>query len=111
MKVYVPHVPSRYDPVTQRRVPVFDLQPATEFGILTFLVDLSQEIRGTLDPSLFQGVKQRIDSMTEDDYLLCMGDPILNAAAIKYATDKLGKIKVLRWDKSKKEYYHTEVEL
>lgn len=111
MKVYVPHVPSRYDPVTDRRVPVFDLQPATEYGQLEFLLDLSQDTRGKLDPSLFQGIKKRLQAMTENDFLLCMGDPIITAAAISYATTLLGRIKVLRWDKSKREYYYTEVEL
>jgi hypothetical protein len=112
MKVYVPHVPSRYDPVLSRKVPVFDLQPATQYGDLVFLTDMYNDVRGELSLELFQKMSDTmINTMTPNDYLLCVGDPVLIAAAIKYATDLFGSVNVLRWDKSKKEYYETKVEL
>lgn len=102
--VYAPSVPSRYDPISERRIPVVDLQPAYSFGDLKLLTPMEN-----LTP---EGVAEKARAVHSEcartvqpeDFVLMVGDPALISAAIAGAHTRNGFVKVLRWDRHKKDY-------
>lgn len=111
--VFIPHVPTRYEPLKGGRVPTIDLNPAAEHGTLVLLADLEcgGPVTQELLPKALEQIHDKLSQMTCDDYIVAVGDPILVAAAIAYAADQHGKVKVLRWDRHSKRYVALEVDL
>jgi len=107
-KVYIPAVPTRYDAVTKTRIPSLDLNQAEHFGQL---VNLIQEPEGMSLEEKLDYLDDACEQITEDDYILAVGDLVLLAATMLFVHDRLGKVKLLRWDRKKQEYYSMEVEL
>lgn len=107
----MPHVPSRHDPIAKARVPVIDMKPATQYGELVPCIDMSVDVRSENIDELLPTVQESLRDMSRDDYILCVGDPILIAAAISYAHDVNGEAKVLRWDRNRRGYDVVEVVL
>lgn len=104
--VFIPHVPSRWDTVSKGRVPSLDLNPAALFGSFRVLVsDLDDMHKAT---SL---IKHGLTGITQSDYVLAVGDPVLIAAAIAYACQHLGTVRVLRWSRRSHRYDVVEVTL
>ena len=110
--VFIPHVPTRYDPLTDSRVPTLDLNPAATFGQLVRLTTPSAGplTQDNLDVALNE-IQHGISGIQPDDYVVAVGDPILVAAAIAYASDINGSVKVLRWDRHNHCYNCLEVPL
>lgn len=107
-KVYIPSVPTRYDPASSSRISAVDLNPATKFGELDILVPLD----GTRDIHEEIGIiRDGLSEIKRGDFIVAVGDPILIAAAIAYACDMLGEVRVLRWDRISKRYSVLEVVL
>jgi hypothetical protein len=106
-KVYIPHLYTKYDPLSGRNVASIDLSEATRFGTLVPVT--SGEIHvPTAQEVLFKTIDE---SFEEDDYLLAIGDPFMIGAALAYASDKCGSVNVLRWDRHRKEYDTVEFHL
>lgn len=112
MKVIYPSMPMRYDRVTDQVVPTMDINGAANFGTLTPLMSHNKYVG--------LGPQERVDAVFEgleevccdpDDYLLVIGDFLLVAAAAAWISDRFGSVKVLRWDKRRKEYDVVEVML
>ena len=109
--VYLPSVPTRYDPISNKRIPSIDLKPAMRYGELVPLVNLQAGFRDDEIHEALETLKEGLKNYDPEDYILCVGDPILMAAAIAYASDMSEIVRVLRWDKVKREYDFTEVRL
>lgn len=106
--VFIPSVPSRYDPLTGQRVPSVDLSKAESFGALKPLT----EMRSHYDFSeSIEEVRDGMAHFRKGDAVVAVGDVILVAAAIAYACDMFGSVQVLRWDREQREYNPIEVEL
>lgn len=45
-----------------------------------------------------------LSSMREDDYLVMSGDPALCAICVTVATEKFGRVPILRWDRNMLNY-------
>jgi hypothetical protein len=107
--VLVPNLPTRWDAATGTRIPSVDLNTAAQHG------ELKCATQGPIGPddveTALNDVSAAVTAMNEGDYLLLIGDPICNAAAVAYACDRFGKILVLRWDKQRRSYDKIEVEL
>jgi|AntRauTorcE11898_2_1112593.scaffolds.fasta_scaffold00643_7 hypothetical protein len=110
-KVFLPSVPTRYDPISSKRIPSIDLKPAMRYGELVQLVSLQAGFREDEIHEAIETLQEGLQNYTSEDYILCVGDPILMAAAITYATDLSQTVKVLRWDKVKREYDCAEITL
>lgn len=95
--VYVPHVPTRFDPLLNKRTPTLDISSAGAFGTIIML-----------DCNLSNSTLrfEQLQNFEPCDYILAVGDPVLIAAAIHRAFVESGsdEVKVLRWDKIKKGY-------
>lgn len=109
--VYLPSVPTRYDPISNGRVASIDLKPAMKFGELVTLLDPQHGYREDQIHEAINELQEGLRDFQPDDYLLCVGDPILIAAAIAYASDMQQSVKVLRWEKTRREYDCTEITL
>lgn len=103
--VFLPSIPSRYIPNLGKRVPIYDVSPAAEFGALELIVDydgaledLSMETKITLVKSSIRNKHQPLD------YLVAIGDPVLIGVAIHCIIEKHGKATVLRWDRQTETY-------
>lgn len=103
-RVFIPSVPTRFDAVTQTRIPSMDLNPAADYGELVVMSEAGEEMESAIDRvySLSQNVGK-------DDFLLAVGDIVLIAAAIAYISDNLGSARILRWDKHERKYHMVEV--
>lgn len=111
-RVFIPHVPSRYDHVAGLPVPSLDLNPAHQFGEF---VTLNGPCRLLNEDDVNAGISAVADGMAEfraQDYILCVGDVALVAAAIAYAADGISSpVKILRWNRETKRYDVMEVSL
>ena len=107
-RVFIPSVPSRYDPLSQRHIPTIDLSMAEAFGALVPLVDLDASLR---DTHAIAELKARMREFESTDYILAAGDIVLVAAALAMACRAHGSAKVLRWDRLTRTYDCVEVNL
>lgn len=108
-KVYVPNIPTRYDPITEGRVSAINLEPATKFGELVQLVPSDTDLSNDGISNALDLLGETLKDYGPDDFVLSAGDPILIAAAICYASDAAGDVKVLRWDRNNRRYQLLEV--
>jgi hypothetical protein len=109
-KVYVPQVPSRYDQDIQSWVPTVNLDPAKAFGHIEILLPPEA---GRMAPEVLHKILLKgMEGITEDDWLLATGDPIITAIVTTIAVHKLdGLLRLLRWDKRAKAYEPIEIQL
>lgn len=109
-RVFVPHEPCRYDGVGKTLVPIYDLSHAATFGELVPLLD-----RGPLtltQREVIDVLWDKLHDFTDDDFILCIGDPVVIASACMVASKLNGDFaKVLRYERSSKEYHPIEINL
>lgn len=110
-RVFIPAVPTRYDPIKDGRISSIDLRPAMHFGELTVLVPDIYPITNDNCGDTLAAIRAGLVGMSANDFVLAVGDPILIAAAIAYADDMNGVVKVLRWDRRIQNYHTIEVRL
>lgn len=112
-RVFIPNVPTRFDPLMEDRVPSLDLRKATEFGTLVELSDRVTRVTTHTVDWLASQIKERIEAADydQDDFLICVGDPALIGAAFHYIGSRWGRINLLRWDKIQNEYQLLEIKL
>lgn len=111
-KLFLPHVPSRHDPLSGSRVPSVDLNPLSPLGELCMLLPFDRYRIDTNDlPEALDQIQHNIQNITLNDAIVAIGDPILISAAIAYAHDILGTVRVLRWDRKQQSYQVIEFTL
>jgi hypothetical protein len=104
MKVFIPALPTRFDQATQRRVPSIDLNPAAQYGELVIMSEIGSDLE-TARKEIIESIKD----ITEEDYLLSVGDIILVTTACLHANQKLGFVRLLQWSRKNQKYNLTEV--
>jgi len=86
----------------------FDLTPAMEFGELVVLNhggDVYHDASG-----MIREMRQKLGSITRDDYVMMIGDPIAIGAAVAAAAYALGgTVKCLKWSRRNKRYLVIEM--
>lgn len=89
----------------------YDHSRATRYGELVYLVD--GQVRIWSQSSVLDAVadvKQRLQPITIDDYLLLVGDPVMIGVACGYAMDRLrGRLRLLQWDRRRLDYEVIEI--
>ena len=109
-KVYVPQVPSRYDSKIKCWVPTVNLDPAKQFGLLEPM--LPPEAGRMAPDELKQILSKSIEDITEADWILATGDPVVMGIVMVMAARKLGGLlRILRWDKRTKSYEPIELKV
>lgn len=109
-KVFIPHVPSRYDTVTDSRIPTIDLNPAKEHGELIPCLPTDTVVsHGDLQPAI-ERIRETIKDITEHDYILIAGDVVCNAFAVQEAFKHVDHLQLLRWSRQDREYYVVHID-
>lgn len=109
--VWIPAIPSRYDPLSKRRIPTVDLSAAEQFGDLRTILPIEFDVDRNLAAAVGQVVESISNELAVDDYILAVGDLVCCAAAVAIVLADLGECKVLRWSKHTKQYSVVEVQL
>jgi len=96
MTVYVVQQHRKYNKDTGEYVPVFDLEPATEHGQLSFL--LSPTAAPFHPETVIPELREALQDFNDDDHLLLVGNPVLIGWATAIAADyNDGRVSVLQW--------------
>lgn len=88
-----------------------DVRPALEYGGLEVLID--QVAEPALAPvPLVRGLRHALRNFSDEDYLLPTGSPAAIAAAAMVAGQANGgRVKMLLWDRERRRYYETQLEV
>lgn len=97
-KVYIVQERMVRDPGTGMRTPQLDFTPAAKYGQLEVLLPPGPI---ALNPGpMIHELRNRLQHYSDEDYLLCAGDPTaIAAAAIMAAKANRGVVNLLKWDK------------
>ena len=109
-KVFIPHVPSRFDKVTRSWIPTVEIALASKFGeIVTMLPP--DAARAAINPCV-TAMREQMAGFTAEDWVVAVGDPSLIGAACVIATSKTrGLLRLLKWDRMLGDYIPIEVKL
>jgi hypothetical protein len=86
-----------------------DVSDAERFGKVTELIQPGPMIRAT--PQVIMTLRYKLMGFSDDDYLLCMGDPaIIGMACVMAARANEGRYKLLVWDRESQSYFAVPVD-
>lgn len=95
-RVFVIHVPVRYDPERGGVVPRYDVAPATEFGRLVEVLPSNATIRDA--EAAIDRITEVLADFSDSDYLLLIGHPCFIGWAVALAAAaNRGKVRALAW--------------
>jgi hypothetical protein len=87
-----------------------DISDALRFGSLVELIQPGPMIRAT--PQVITTLRHKLMDFSDEDYLLCMGDPaIIGMACVLAARANQGRYKLLVWDRESSSYYVVPVDM
>ena len=90
-------------------VPKYDLTPAEMFGPVVEL--LSPTAKPFNPDPIVEELYIKLENFGDDDFIICIGNPILLAMAVSVAQDcNEGRVKLLQWHGHKGEYTPVEVD-
>ncbi len=93
-----------------QEVPGRNVFRARRYGDLTALLPPGHQVVLSPGPMLFR-LRKELNSFTDEDYLLLMGDPIAIGAAVAIAAQaNNGLVKCLKWDRQEEDYYVVELD-
>lgn len=102
-KVYIVQMQHAWDASRTSKVPKFDLKPAEKFGELIYLLG-PDDIPFNTERSSAK-LKEGLQGITEDDFILLIGNPCFIGWACYIAGAILnGKIRLLQWAKRDGDY-------
>lgn len=102
-KVYVVQNQHRWDPASGTFVPKFDLSEAEAFGELVFL--LGPTASPFRPEPLVKELNEKLRPFTDEDSLLCIGNPLLIGWSMAIAADhNEGKVASLQWSGKDQRY-------
>jgi len=106
--VFIPQEPRKRDGEDWR--PLYDLSPAVRFGTLEVLMPHGPVM---LDTGLVvAGLREKLKHITEDDYIMLIGDPVAIAAVVMVASEiNGGFLKFLKYDRSEHRYNVVEYQV
>lgn len=83
---------------------------AMDFGSLEPILDADDQIVLSGKAAMAR-IKFALQSFSDDDYLLCIGDPAaIGMACAEAARVNNGRYKLLKWDRQEKRYYVVQVD-
>lgn len=102
-RVFVVQKTMRWDAQKGELVPKFDLTPAERHGQIEYL--LSPTASPFRPDALLGELHEKLSTITEDDCLLLVGNPVLIGMAVAIAVDYTdGDVRVLQWSGKSGEY-------
>ncbi len=110
MTVYAVQSPRRRDNRTGQMVDKYDLTPAEAFGSVEAL--LSPTAKPFNPQPIIDELYIKLEHFSDEDYIICIGNPILLSLAVSIAGDiNDGRVKLLQWHGLKQEYVAVETDL
>jgi len=103
-KVYIPHLPTRLNPLNNKWVPTISLSPAAELGTLCVINDRPSHAAPENIGEAHDRVIEEMATMDSRDYIAVIGDPVLCALAIHEALRHWNVVQVLRWNRLTRAY-------
>lgn len=109
-RVFIPHEPRVRDRDTGEWRPMIDLSPARAYGPITIL--FGENTVGLNTVPMVRMLKRKLSDFSDDDWIVCVGDPSLIATTAAVAAQvNRGRYKLLKWDKRLRNYIEVEVDL
>ena len=104
-RVFIPNLPTRFDPVADCRVASVDISDALRFGELDYFNHIGMQPSPNVLETMILNIRTKVKGFYKpDDFILAIGDPILIAAAIHYALEESRVVNVLRWSRADRAY-------
>ncbi len=108
-KVYIVQVHQHYNKATGELEEKFDFSAAEKFGEIEVLMSPTAKPFDA-DP-IVNELYIKLQDITDDDYMICTGNPGLMVMAFAVAADlNGGRIKMLQWNGRKQEYIPIQVD-
>lgn len=102
--VFIPHLPTRQNPINGDWVPTISLNPAAKLGELKVICDHPSDAAPEHFLQSQIRIAQAMRNVLAEDYIIIAGDPVLCALAIHEALHANGGVKVLRWNREARAY-------
>ena len=91
--------------------PGVDMTDALRFGDFKELLPRKDQLAISSQP-VIHALKNKLKNLSDDDYLLCLGDPsIISIVSAVAASLNRGRFKLLKWDRKLEKYYPVEVDI
>lgn len=98
----------RRDPESGAVVPTYDLSPALMFGDIVQLLAPGPVLLET--ETAVRTLQSKLAHFDDDDFILCIGDPVAIAAACMVASAiNVGRVKLLVFDRHHRSYVMVQV--
>lgn len=110
-RVFVPCEPVRRNRYTGELEPAYDISPAEKFGDLKII--LPKVPRGDhINNQVIRQLRDGLNGFNENDYLLCIGSPVvLTCAGIAAAQSSGGRVRFLEWSHHYGDYLLVDLDL
>ena len=86
-----------------------DYSPARKWGEPIVAIFPPGQVQLSPQVALAQA-RRTLQGMTRDDFLVLVGDPVMIGLCVAVAAEKIGRVKMLRWNKWDFKYYPVEVD-
>ena len=94
-----------------QEVPGRNILGAKEYGELEVLLPPGMNIVLISTPTI-RRLEKKLQNFCDEDYLLLIGDPAaIGIACCVASNNNIGKMKLLKWDRERKEYYPVQIDL
>lgn len=87
-----------------------NVTPALQYGNLVHVIDRGVDPLLEMDFILREAERKLASFVSENDYLLLIGDPVVIAAVVAVLTNKVWWFNVLKWDKQDRRYVKITVD-
>lgn len=109
-KCYIVQEPVKRDHDTGELVPMMNFNKVLDYG--TPIVCLPRGNVAFSPAPTMDKLRDKLRDFTDDDYLVCAGDPSCLAMAAMVASERnRGKVALLKWDKRTQTYIEVRVDL
>lgn len=103
-RVFIPQEPKKMDVDTGVMRSIMNFNQARRFGEPVVLCPTGPAALNTI-PVIWE-LKNKLKDFNDEDYLIAVGDPTLQAmAAVVAAFANRGRVAFLKWDKELKQYF------
>ena len=94
-----------------QEVPGRNILGAKEYGELDVLLPPGMNIVLSSTPTI-RRLEKKLHNFCDEDYLLLIGDPAaIGIACCVASNNNIGKVKLLKRDRERKEYYPVQIDL
>jgi hypothetical protein len=91
--------------------PGVDMTDALRFGDFQELLPRKDQLVISSKP-VIHALRKKLKDFSDEDYILCLGDPSIIAVVAAVASDlNRGRFKLLKWDRRLEKYYPVEVNI